>query len=97
MSLVKRNLAINITNTQQAFNCPKSTTVTPEQGANYAQTLEHTPHAAPASPLSTPNMQLPAGYLQLKLIFKTLLKFHTTAIYQEMISWKNFLSTVLLM
>ena len=26
--------------------------------------LEHTPHAAPAPLLSTPNMQLPAGYLQ---------------------------------
>ena len=29
---------------------------------------KHTPHTAPVSPLSTPNMQLPAGYLQLKLI-----------------------------
>ena len=59
--------------------------------------LEHTPHAAPAPPLSTPTMQLPAGYLQLKLILKKLLKFHTKAIYNEMISWKNLLPTVLLM
>ena len=58
--------------------------------------LEHTPHAAPAPPLSTPNMQLPAGYLQLKVILKKLLKFHTRAIYKEMISWKNLLPTVLL-
>ena len=29
---------------------------------------EHTPHSAPMSPLSTLNMQLPAGYLQLELI-----------------------------
>ena len=35
MSLVKRNLAIKITNTQPAFICPKSTTETPEQGANH--------------------------------------------------------------
>ena len=51
---------------------------------------EHTPHAASAPPLSAPNMQLPAGYLQLKLILKKLLKFHTRAIYKEMISWKIF-------
>ena len=38
ISLIKRNLAINITNTQQAFNCLNSATVTPQQGANHAQT-----------------------------------------------------------
>ena len=38
IALVKRNIAINITNTQQAFNCPKSTKVTPEQGSNQAKT-----------------------------------------------------------
>ena len=59
--------------------------------------LEYTPHAAPAPPLSTPNMQLPAGYLQLKLILKKLLKFHTRGKYKEMMSWKNLLLTVLLM
>ena len=59
--------------------------------------LEHTPRAAPVPPLSTPNMQFPAGYLQLKLILKKLLKFHTRAIYKEMISWKNLLPTELLM
>ena len=37
MSLVKRNLVIKITNTQPAFTCPKSTTETPAQGANHAQ------------------------------------------------------------
>ena len=31
---------------------------------------EHTPYTAPAAPSPTPNMQLPAGYLQLKLILK---------------------------
>ena len=35
MSLVKRNLVIKITNTQPPFTCPKSTTETPEQGANH--------------------------------------------------------------
>ena len=60
--------------------------------------LEHTPHAAPAPAMPTSNMQLPAGYyLQLKLILKKLLKFHTKAIYKEIISWKNLLPTVLLM
>ena len=79
MSLVKRNLVIKITNTQPAFNCPNSTTETPEQGANHAQSqwccpgvftanAEHTPHTAAASPSPIPNMQLLAGYLQLKLI-----------------------------
>ena len=37
MSLDKRNLVINITTTQPTFNRPKSTTETPEQGANHAQ------------------------------------------------------------
>ena len=59
--------------------------------------LEHTPHTALAPAVPTPNMQLPAGYLQLKLILKKLLKFHTRAIYKEMIPWKNLLPTVLLM
>ena len=36
MSLVKRNLVIEITNTQPAFTCPKYTKDTPEQGANHA-------------------------------------------------------------
>ena len=35
--LVKRNLVIKITNTQQAFTCPKSTKVTSEQGATQTQ------------------------------------------------------------
>ena len=32
---------------------------------------KHTPHTDPASPLPTPNMQLSAGYLQVKLILKS--------------------------
>ena len=32
---------------------------------------KHTPHTAPAPPSPTPNIQLLAGYLQLKLIFKS--------------------------
>ena len=52
---------------------------------NITTNLEHTPHAAPAPPLPTPNMQLPVGYLQLKLILKKLLKCHIIAIYKEMI------------
>ena len=40
MLLVKRNLPINITNTQQAFTCPKSTTETPEQGANHTHSRQ---------------------------------------------------------
>ena len=59
--------------------------------------LEHTPYAAPAPPLSTPNMQLLAGYLQLNIILTKLLKFHTRGIYEEMISWKNLLLVVLLL
>ena len=34
--LVKRYLVIKITNTQQAFTCPKSATETLEQGTNHA-------------------------------------------------------------
>ena len=40
MSLVKRNLVINIANTQPTFNSPKSTTETPEQGVNQAQSQQ---------------------------------------------------------
>ena len=40
MSLVKRNLVIKNTNTQQAFTCPKSTIETPEQGASQAQSRQ---------------------------------------------------------
>ena len=37
MLLVKRNLAIKITNTQSAYTCSKSTTETPEQGLKHSQ------------------------------------------------------------
>ena len=40
MSLVKRNLVIEVTNTQPAFTCPKPTTEAPEQGANYSQSRQ---------------------------------------------------------
>ena len=40
MSLVKRNLVIKIANSQPAFTCPNSTTETPEQGANHAQSRQ---------------------------------------------------------
>ena len=40
MSLVKRNLVINITNTQPAFTYPKSTTETPKRGINHAQSRQ---------------------------------------------------------
>ena len=40
MLLVKRNLVIKITNTQATFICPKSTTETPEQGANHVQSRQ---------------------------------------------------------
>ena len=41
MSLIKKNLVIhNRPNTQPAFTCPKSTTETPEQGANHAQSRQ---------------------------------------------------------
>ena len=36
----KTNLVIKITNTQTAFTCPKSTTETPENDANYAQSTQ---------------------------------------------------------
>ena len=61
---------------------------------NITTNLEHTPHATPAPPLPTLNMQLLAGYLQLKPILKKLLKFHTRAIYKKIISWKNLLPNV---
>ena len=41
---------------------------------------KHTPHIAPAPPLPTSNIQLPAGYLQLKQILKS---------YQNAISNSN--------
>ena len=41
---------------------------------------EHTLHTAPAFPSPTPNMQLPVGYLQLKLILKS---------YQNVVSNSN--------
>ena len=37
MPLVKRNLANKITNKKPALTYPKSTTETPKQGANHAQ------------------------------------------------------------
>ena len=40
MLLVKRNLVIKIINTQPAFTCPKSTTETPEQGANHTHSRQ---------------------------------------------------------
>ena len=40
MSLVKRNLVIKITDRQAAFSCPKSTTETPEQGANHTNSQQ---------------------------------------------------------
>ena len=40
MSLVKRNLVIKITNTQPVFTCQKSSTETPEQGANHAHSRQ---------------------------------------------------------
>ena len=60
MSLVKRNLVIKITNTQPAFTCPKSTTETPEQGANHTQSRQkrHQHNAisvVPVSSLPTPS------------------------------------------
>ena len=63
MSLVKRNPVIKTTNTQPAFTCPKSATETPEQSCLHCQPQTH-----PTSPSPAPTMQLPAGYLQLKLI-----------------------------
>ena len=40
MSSGKTNLIIKITNTQTGFTFPKSTTETPEHGANYAQSRQ---------------------------------------------------------
>ena len=40
MSSGKTNLIIKITNTQTALTFPKSTTETPEDGANYAQSRQ---------------------------------------------------------
>ena len=40
MSLVKRNLAIKITNTQAAITCPRSATETPGQDASNAQSRQ---------------------------------------------------------
>ena len=40
MSLVKRYLVIKFTNTQMAFTCPKSTTETPERGANHTHSRQ---------------------------------------------------------
>ena len=37
IALVEGNIGIKVTNTQQAFTCPKSATVIPEQSTNHAQ------------------------------------------------------------
>ena len=78
MLLVKRNLAIKITNTQPAFTCPKPTTKrqsypkptikTParrqwRRTGVFVTNSKHTPHTALVCPSPTTNTLLPAGYL----------------------------------
>ena len=69
MLLVKRNCVIKITNTKPAFICPKSTTETPEQGANHAQSRQqrHQHDANGVALLSSQNsikfLNLPARLL----------------------------------